>query len=273
MDYRSYIAERAHADDLGAQRVLHGLEAPARTRHERTAEAPSRPVTLKEVRERLHVICAEEEARYEHARIERQGLTRVERPSTIEQALASARKEIQARVSEATQFTLAERAQLARLAKEQQSWNPFVRNAAKKEALKLHTGQQARYEEELTKATRDFESGDAQRVQERIRGDERTHRDYGSASLGLEDQMRKARAVLREDVPKIEKQLTVLQRTGVAQLECEGATWGAGLDKLAAAADRGYQALPQELRRDVEFTMRREQRALRRSRESISMDR
>ncbi len=205
------------------------------------------------MRERLHVIRAEVEARYGHARIERQGLTRIEQPPTIEQALASARKEIQARVSEATQFTPAERAELARLAKEQQSWNPFVRNAAKKEPVKLHAGQQARYEAELAKATRDYESGDALRSQEHILSNERIYREYVSASLGLEDQMRKARAVLRDDVPKIEKQLTVLERTGVAQLECEGAAWDAGLDKLAAAVDRGYQALPQELRRDVEF--------------------
>ena len=273
MDYRSFVAQRVRAGDLAAQRVLDQLEAPAGTRRERTAEAPSRPVTLEEVRERLHAIRAEVEARYEHARIERQGLTRVERPPTIEQALASAGKEIQSRVSEATQFTLAERAQLARLTKEQQYWNPFVRNAAKKEAAKLHAGQHARYEAEFAKAARDLESGDAQRIQERILSDERVYREYVSASLSLEAQMRKARAVLREDVPKIEKQLTVLERTGVAQLECEGAMWGAGLDKLAVAADRGYQALPQELRRDVEFAIRREQRVLNRSRESIAMER
>ncbi len=109
MDYRSYVAERSHAGDLAAQRVLDALESPARSRHERTAEATSQPVTLDQVRERLHVIRAEVEARYEYARIERRGLTRVERPPAIEQALASARTEIQARVSEATQFTPAER--------------------------------------------------------------------------------------------------------------------------------------------------------------------
>jgi uncharacterized protein (DUF885 family) len=225
------------------------------------------------VRERLHVIQAEEEARCEHARGERGHLTRIERPPAVDQALASARKEIQTHVSEATRFTQAERAELERLTKEQQSWNPFVRNAAKKEALKLHAEQQARYEAELAKAMRDFESGDAQRIQERIQSDERIYRHYVSASLGLEDQMRKAAAVLRDELPKIEKQLTVLERTGVAQLECEGAVWGAGFEKLAAAVDRGYQAVPQQLRRDVEFAMRQEQRALRRGRESISKDR
>ena len=271
MNYRSFVTDRARTGDLSAQRVVEALEA--HKGQDRASERQLQHVTLTEVRERLQTIRAAEEARYERARVERQGLTRRDRPPTIEQALASARKEIQARVSEATQFTQAERAQLARLAKEGQSSNPFVRNAAKKEALRLHAGQQGRYEAELAKATRDFESGDAQRVQERIRSDECSYRDYVSASLGLEDQMRKARAAMRDDIPKLETQLKVLERTGVAQLECEGAAWGAGLDKLAAAVDRGYQALPPALRRDIEFAIRKEQRALHRTRESISMDR
>jgi Relaxase/Mobilisation nuclease domain len=273
MDYRSFVTQRAHAGDLGAQRVLDLFEAAAHNRHERAAEAPLQSVTLAQVRERLHAIRAAEEARYERARVERAHLPRVQKPPPIERALASARSEIQARVSEATQFTSAERAQLGRLAKERQSWNPFVRNAATKETATLHAGQQARYEAELAKATRGFESGDAQRVQERVVSDERTYRQYVSASLGLEDQMRQAGAVLRDEIPKIEKQLTVLERTGVAQLECEGAAWSAPLNKLAAAVERPYQALPRELRQDVELAMHREQRALRRSRESISMDR
>ncbi|HZY97738.1 MAG TPA: relaxase/mobilization nuclease domain-containing protein [Candidatus Cybelea sp.] len=272
MGYRSYVAERARAGDLEAQRVLEHLETPAPTGHERTIQA-SQPVTLEQIRERMKAIRAAEEARCERARVERAQLTRVDKPPTIEQALASARKEIQTRVSEATQFTPAERAALARLTKDQQSWNPFVRSAAKKEAAALHAGQHARYKAELAKAMREFESGDAQRLQERIRSDERSYREYVSASLGLEDQMRKARAALREDVPKVEKQLTVLERTGVAQLECEGAVWGAGLDKLAAAVDRPYQALPQERRRDVELAIRREERASPRGRESMSIDR
>jgi hypothetical protein len=85
--------------------------------------------------------------------------------------------------------------------------------------------------------------------------------------------LRKARAVLRDDIPTIEKRRAVLERTGVAQVECEGPAWSAGLDKLGAAVDRPYQALPRELRRDVEFAIRQEERAVRRSRGSISMDR
>jgi hypothetical protein len=120
---------------------------------------------------------------------------------------------------------------------------------------------------------RDFESGDVKQIEQRIRSDERIYRERVAASLGLEAQMREAGAVLRDEIPKVEKQLTVLERTGVGQLECERAVWAAGLDKLAAAVDRPYQALPRELRRDVEFAVRQEQRASRRVRESMSMDR
>jgi hypothetical protein len=71
MDYHSYVAERARAGDLGAQRVLDGLEAPAHNRRERTTEAPSQPVTLDQICERLHVVRAEEEARCELGSSER----------------------------------------------------------------------------------------------------------------------------------------------------------------------------------------------------------
>lgn len=273
MDYRSFVAERARAGDLAAQRTLDALESLARSRYEPSVEAPSDLVTLDQVRQRLQVIRASEEARYERTRVERQHLTRVERPPTIEQTLASEQKEIQARIGEAMQFTPAERAQLARLTKEQRSWNPFVRNAAKKEAQKLHAEQQARYEEEPAKATRDFESGDAQRIQERILSDECIYRDYVSASLGLEAQMRQARAAARDEIPMLETRLKVLKRVGVAQLDCDGPAWGARLDQLAAAVDRRYRTVPEVLRRDVEFAIRKEQRALHRTRESIAMDR
>jgi hypothetical protein len=271
MDYRPYVTQRAEAGDLAAQRVLEYLEAPARTRHERTTE-PSQPVTLDQVRERLKVIRAAEEARCERARVERANLARVDKPPTIEQARASARKEIQARASEVTQFTPAERAQLARLVEQQQSWNPFVRNAAKKQGQKLHGERRARYEAELARAMRSFESGDAQRIEQRIRSDERIYRDYVSSSLGLEAQMRQARAALRDEIPRLETRLKVLERAGVAQLDCDGPAWGARLDQLAAAVERGYRTVPDVLRRDVEFAIRKEQRARSRTR-SMSMDR
>jgi hypothetical protein len=271
MDYHSFVTERAHASDLGARRVLVGLEATAHNGHERT-EAPSQPATLNQVRERLRAIRAEDEARYERARVERAQLTRVDKPPTVERAVASAQKGIEAHVSEATQFTPAELVQLSRLTKEQQSWNPFVRNIAKKANQKLHAGQQARREAELAKAMRGFESGDAQRIREGIRSDERIYREYVGTSLGLEAQMRQARAALRDEIPTLETRLRVLERAGVAQLDCDGPVWGARVDQLAAAVDRGYWAVPDIMRRDVEFAIRKEQRDLSRTR-SISMDR
>lgn len=147
-----------------------------------------------------------------------------------------------------------------------------MRNSAKREAQKLHAEQQAHYEAEFAKAARGFESGDAQRIEQRIRGDERTYRNYVSASLGLEDQMRQARAALRDAIPKLETRLMVLERAGVAPLDCDGPAWSARLDQLAAAVDRGYRTVSHVLRRDVEFAIRKEQHALSRLR-LISMDR
>jgi hypothetical protein len=141
-----------------------------------------------------------------------------------------------------------------------------VRNAANKETQKLHAEQQARYEAELAKATRGFESGDAQRIERHIRSDERIYREYVKTSLGLEAQMRQARTALRDEIPTLETRLKVLERAGVEQLACDGPAWDARLEQLAAAVDRGYRTVPDVLRRDVEF-------AVRRSRESISMDR
>jgi hypothetical protein len=271
MDYRSFVTQRARAGDLGAQRVLETVEA--RNRHARAPEAQSQPVTLIQLRERLRVIRAGEEARYEHARVERQHLTRIAPPPTIDEALASARKEIRERASEATNFIRAERAQLARLAKEEQSWNPFTRRAARKEAAKVRTARGTRHADALSRAMRHFEQHEAPRIEERVRGDEGSYRQYVKTSLDLESQVREARRIMRDDIPKLETRLSVLERAGVPRVECDGPAWGAGLDRLAAAVDRGYQALPQALRRDVEFIIRQEKRALDRTRASISMDR
>ena len=56
-------------------------------------------------------------------------------------------------------------------------------------------------------------------------------------------------------------------------MESEGAAWSPSLDELATAVNRRYRAVPDPLRRDVEFAVRREQRALARVRSTISMDR
>ncbi|HEY6449538.1 MAG TPA: hypothetical protein VIX60_02540, partial [Candidatus Cybelea sp.] len=258
---------------LGAQRVSDALEAPARNRDTRAVEAQPKPVTLIQVRERLRVIRAAEEARYEHARVERQRLTRLGRPPTIEEALAAERGRIQERVGGATQFTQAERAQLARLAKGEQSWNPFTHYAAKKEAAKLRAAQGTRHGEALSRAMHEFEQHDSARIEERVRGDEYSYRQYVKTSLDLESQMREARHIMRDDIPKVETRLTVLERAGVPQVECVGPAWDARLDQLVVAVDRGCQTLPQTLRRDIELTIRQEQRALDRMRESISMGR
>jgi hypothetical protein len=164
-------------------------------------------------------------------------------------------------------FTPAERAALARLTKEQQSWNPFVRKTAKKEALKPRTAQHAATKRSLPKPRATLEVAtlsDFKNVFEAMHA--------VTARTSMRRSISKQRCATREPRAESTSQRSRSGCTGAAQLECEGAVWGAGLDKLAAAVDRPYQALPRELRRDVEFAVRQEER-LRRRRESMSMDR
>ena len=185
MDYRSFVSERARAGDLGAQRVVDAFVRPTRKGNEHVPHREPRPVTLAEVRLRLNVIRVEEEARYERARVEREHLHRVERPPTLDEALATERRRIQARTAETTRYRDAERVRLAQLAREKRSWNPLTRRAAAKEAERLHSEQRSRYEKALADATQEFEQRDLPQLEKQLAGQERVYRRYVDASLDL----------------------------------------------------------------------------------------
>ena len=158
--YRSFVSERARAGDLGAQRVLDALVASTRSVSEHVPQRELRRATLAQVRLRLNVIRAEEEGRYQRARLERQHLEHVERPPTLDEALVAERRRIQERAAEATRYTDAERVRLAQLAREKRSWNPLARRAATKEEERLRGEQRSRYEKALGDATHEFEQRD-----------------------------------------------------------------------------------------------------------------
>jgi hypothetical protein len=266
--YRSFVSERARSGDLGAQRVLDALVAPTRKRNEHVPHREPRPVTLAEIRLRLNVIRAEEEGRYQRARLERQHLEHVARPPTLEEALAAERRRIHERAAEATRYTDAERVRLAQLAREKRSWNPLTRRAATREDERLCGEQRSRYKETLADATHEFEQRDQPQLEKQIAGQERAYRHHVAASLGLEREMNNARAA-RDEVPRIEQRLNVLERAGVARIDCDAAMGAARLDDLATAIEHEYRALPNDLRRDVEHSIRKEQRA----RDSMTIDR
>jgi hypothetical protein len=266
--YRSFVSERARSGDLGAQRVLDALVAPTRNRSEHDAQREARPVTLAEIRLRLKVIRAEEDGRYQRARLERQHLEHVERPPSFDEALATERQRIHERAAEATRYTDAGRVRLEQLAKEKRSWNPLTRRAATKEEERLHGEQRSRYKETLADATHEFEQRDLPQLEKQLAGQERAYRHYVAASLGLERERNNARAA-RDEVPRIEQRLNVLERAGVAHVRCFDTISNARLDDLAAVIEQQYRALPNEIRRDVEYSIRKEQRA----RESMTIDR
>ncbi|HZY96447.1 MAG TPA: hypothetical protein VFE35_05045 [Candidatus Cybelea sp.] len=266
--YRSFVTERARAGDLGAQRVVDALVAPARDRSEHVAQRDLRLVRLAEIRLRLNIIRAEEDGRYQRARLERQHLQHVERRPTLDEALAAERRRIHERAAEATRYTDVERVRLAQLAREKRSWNPLARRAAAKEEERLCGELRSRYEKALPDATREFEQHDLPQLEKQLAGHQRAYRHYVDASLGLEREMNNARAA-RDEVPRIERRLNVLERAGVARIDCDLAMGAARLDDLAAVIEQQYRALPNEIRRDVEYSIRKEQRA----RDSMTIDR
>ena len=235
--YRSFVSERARSGDLGAQRVLDALVAPTRNRSEHVPHREPRPVTLAEVRLRLNVIRAEEDGRYQRARLERQHLQHVERPPCFDEALATERQRIHERAAEAARYTDAERVRLAQLARERRSWNPLTRRAAIKEEERLHGEQRSRYKKTLADATHEFEQRDLPQLEKQLAGHERAYRHYVAASLGLERERNNARAA-RDEVPRIEQRLNVLERAGVARIDCDAAMGAARLNDLATAIEQ-----------------------------------
>ena len=190
------------------------------------------------------------------------------RPPTLDEALVAERRRIQEHAAEVTRYTDAERARLAQLAREKRSWNPLARRAATKEEERLCGEQRSRYEKALADATHEFEQRDLRQLEKDIAGHERAYRQYVAASLGLERERNNARDA-RDRIPKIEQQLNVLERASVVHVDCHDAIPNAGLDELAAVIEHQYRALPERVRRDVEYSIRKEQRA----RESMTIDR
>lgn len=270
MDYRSFVAEQARAGDHAAQSVLDILGQGVRDQQRAAPAAEPCRVSVPEVRARIEVIRAEEQARYEHARATRKRLQRVAQPVALDDVLTAERKRIEERAASATQFNAVERARLAQLAQDKRSWNPLTRAAAAKAEREMNDARGARYEVAAAEAIREFDKRDVPQITNRIATEEHRYRQYVSASLDLEEQMRNARANLRDLIPQVEHRMNVLERAGVSQLE--GCNLNARFNQLSAVINQHYKALPNTLRRDVEHSIRRENRNRDRSRESISLE-
>ena len=269
MDYRSFVTEKARVGDPAALRVLDTLSAPGRDQKRTAPISEPRRVSFNEVRARIEVIRAQEEARYERSRAERAGLQRVAQPAALDDVLAVERKRIQEQIANATEFTDAERARLAQLAQEKRSWNPLARAVATRAQAELRDARRSRYDSGVAKAIREFEERAVPQIANRVAAEERRYRQFACTSLDLEGQMRDARAALRDRIPQVEQRMHVLERAGVSQVEeCQ---LNANLNQLSAAIDGQYRILPEATRRDVEYGIRRESRERARSRESMSM--
>jgi hypothetical protein len=76
---------------------------------------------------------------------------------------------------------------------------------------------------------------------------------------------------VRDRIPRMEYQLTVIERAGLSQIQIHDAAPNASLAPLIAVIDHLYRFFPEALRNEVERGLRRDARAIDRSRESISM--
>jgi hypothetical protein len=271
MDYRSFVTGKARSGDQGAQRALAMLAAPVRSSQSTKPRGEPRVVSLDEVRARLATIRAEEEERYERARAERGRLPRVAQPPALDDVLALERKRIEKQSADATQFSEAERRDLAAFAEQKRSWNPLARASATKAEAALYEVLRTRRMVALAGALREFEARDVPQIANRVAGDERRYRHYANASLMLEAEMREARSVIRARIPRVEQQVSMMERAGIAQFEGYTSRSNAPLDQLAVAIDQQYRVLPDAARHQAERSVRHDGRARDRSRESISM--
>jgi hypothetical protein len=83
--------------------------------------------------------------------------------------------------------------------------------------------------------------------------------------------MRDSRSALRDRIPRAEQQVSILERAGITQFEGCATRSNAPLEQLAVAIDQQYLALSDAVRHQSERSVRREDRARDRSRESMSM--
>ncbi len=267
MGYRAFVQVRARAGDLRAARVLETLVPPKRE-PERVPHSEPHRVSLDQVRLRLNAIRAEEDGRYQRARMERQHLQHMERPPSLDEALAAERRRLHDRTENATRYTDAELVRLGQITREKRSWNPLTRLAAAREEERLLGAQRERFEKALADATRAFEQRDVPQLSKRIAAQQHDYRQYVDASLGLEREINQARAAGGR-IPKIERHVAILERAGVTHVECYDSMATAGLDKLVAAVQQQYRDLPETIRWGAELAIRREERG----RESISIER
>ena len=285
MDYRSFAAERAGAGDPSAKRVLADLTRTSRENGlsaERTQYAGGRPQETRshpeprtwsvlELRMRLDIIRAEEEARYDRARQERGKLEPVQPPHSLDDVLSAERERIRATVSKATEFTEDERARLRCTGEEKRSWNPLTRAIATHVERTLQTERQSRYAQSLAAAMREFETHEIPKLSERVAADERQYRRYANSSLMLEEEVRGAGTVLRQRLPHVTQRLNVLELSGISRLEAVDLAPGAHLNAISAVVEQQYRNIPETTRRHIEHSLRREQLAHDRSREPIRM--
>jgi len=280
MDYTSFVAQRARAGDKSAQRVHADLTRPVRetvpvgeqqTRGSQpSVEAKTQTQTIEVVRARIEAVRAEESARYDRAKGEREELVSVGQPDILLAELRERQDVIREEIDAKTMLSDAEHASLKRFAEEKKSWNPLTRASALRAEEALRTEHQQRRNAALRDAMQRFKEIETPRIREQHATDERRYQQYENKAYKLEEVMNDARSVVRQLLPVFESELNVVERSGITRID--GVGENATLGDLGAAIGRCYKSIPDATRRMVEHEIRRERKSLDRLRDSIAMD-
>jgi hypothetical protein len=278
--YESFVAERARAGDVGAQRVHADLTQPRRrttpesaaksAQQQRAAEpkAQARAWRIDELRIHLDTIRTQQDARYERAKQEREDL----QPVDASFPLADVRgreEEIRVEVATRTAFTENERARLLRCVEEQKSWNPLTRNAARKMEEALRAEQRHRHEATLRDALQRFTAEKAPRMGACDAAQQLRYERYIERAYALEEEMSASRIMLRQWVEVAEEKLEIIERVGGTHLA--GIGEHPKLEELCEKIDRCFTGIPEETRRLIQERLRDERKQRDRARGSPSI--
>ena len=270
MPYRSFVAEQARDGDDSAFRVYEDLVRPPRATQSRTTDRESRDAedqkaqpgmrraegarlgdaqaeeptaTIRQIRARLNTIRDEESIRQRRAQDKWDHLDTVARPPTLDQVLAERRAQIEKDVSKATDFTSGELEVLKKLAREQQSWNPFTRIDGRRDEQGLREMQRQRYERTLRAGFQEFDEREAPQYARHLASEEQRYREYAERSHALGSEVYEARHVINTHIPKVEEQLKVVERSGISRID--GIGMGDGISEIAQAVGRCFEGIPQ----------------------------
>jgi hypothetical protein len=227
-------------------------------------------LTIAQVRSRFDEIYDEEGRRYETSRRERDAVLPIREKDLWFTDMTQREAEIHQEIAERTEFSASEREALKKYEREQQSWNPLQRAAAKRKEEALRKRQQQYHDGALHLALKHFDKHEVPLFLGRSVRESNRYEHYEMHMLDLEDAMEKARYVRRQGLPELERDLNIIERSGIQCVHGVDAT--SNFDGLSLAISYCFMGIPAEKRLEIERAMDRESKHQNRARSTQERD-